>query len=249
MAARIAVLIAAVLPLCACVPASAGAAQAARMSARFTPERLGAPTTVSLGFQITAGGRVPSALRSMQLGYPANLGLATSGLGLASCSPSALQAVGVQVCPPDSRMGSGSALVEVPLGPEIVKENVTVALFAGPSTDGRLHVLVYVTGAAPVEAQLLFYGMLTAGHLGVLVPPIPSLPAAADVAVVQMHVTLGGHLTYYERVHGRNVAYQPPGMGLPGSCPRGGFPFVATFAFADGSGARADTTVPCPNAS
>jgi hypothetical protein len=219
------------------------------MSARFIPERLGAPTTVSLGFQIAADRDAPSALRSMQLGYPANLGLATSGLGVASCSPSELQAVGVHACPPDSAMGSGSALVEVPLGPEIVKENVALALFAGPSPDGRLHVLVHATGAAPVEAQLLFSGVLSAGHLEVLVPPIPSLPAAADVAVVQMHVTLGGQLTYYERVNGRNVAYHPPGVGLPSSCPRDGFPFAATFAFADGSRAQARTVVPCPHAS
>jgi hypothetical protein len=61
-----------------------------------------------------------------------------------------------------------------------------------------------------------------------------------------MHLTLGGRLTYYERVHGRNIAYHPAGIGLPRSCPRGGFPFAATFRFLDGRHAGAQTRVPCP---
>jgi hypothetical protein len=61
-----------------------------------------------------------------------------------------------------------------------------------------------------------------------------------------MHLTLGGHLTYYERVHGRTIAYHPAGIGLPRSCPRGGFPFGATFSFLDGQHASARTKVACP---
>jgi hypothetical protein len=61
-----------------------------------------------------------------------------------------------------------------------------------------------------------------------------------------MRLTLGGNLTYYERVGSRNVAYHPAGVGLPRSCPRGGFPFAASFAFIDGSASRARTAVACP---
>ncbi|MGA2454366.1 MAG: hypothetical protein ABSG93_12680 [Solirubrobacteraceae bacterium] len=226
---------------------SANAAQSASINARLTPERLGAATTVSLDFQITAGGSVPAPLSSMQLAYPANLGLATSGLGLASCAPSALELVGVEACPPDSRMGSGGAVVEIPLGPDIVTENVQLALFAAPSSDGYLHVLAYATGRYPIGARVVLSGVLQAGHLSIVVPPIPSLPAASDVVISQMQVTLGGNLTYYEEVRGRSVAYRPPGVGLPASCPRGGFPFAASFAFLDGSHTSARTAVPCPH--
>jgi hypothetical protein len=59
-------------------------------------------------------------------------------------------------------------------------------------------------------------------------------------------MTLGGNLTYYEIVKGQSVPYHPAGVGLPQSCPRGGFSFAATFAFLDGSRSRADTAVPCP---
>ncbi|HSZ12616.1 MAG TPA: hypothetical protein VK790_01100 [Solirubrobacteraceae bacterium] len=242
------------LALCLCAPSAAGAKQsakhggrqAAKLRASLTPERLGAATTVSLGIQITAKTRVPSALRSIQLAYPRDLGLATSGLGLASCSPATLEALGAEACPADSRMGSGSAVVEIPVGPDIVKETVSLELFAGPSPDGRLHVLVYVSSVFAVHAEFVFSGVLLAGRLRIAVPLIPALPGAPDVAVTRMQVTLGGPLTYYERVHGRNLAYHPPGVGLPDSCPGGGFAFAATFAFADGSHARARTAVPCP---
>jgi hypothetical protein len=259
---RIGASLALALALCVCAPSAAGAKQggrhgarqggrhgarqAAKLQASLTPERLGAATTVSLGIEITAKTRVPAALRSIQLAYPRNLGLATSGLGLASCSPTALEALGVEACPANSRMGSGSALVEIPVGSDIVKEKVRLSLFAGPSRDGYLHVLVYVSSALAVEAGLVFSGVLLAGRLHIAVPLIPALPGAPDVAVTRMQVTLGGPLTYYEWVHGRNVAYHPPGVGLPDSCPGGGFAFAATFAFADGSHARARAAVPCP---
>lgn len=216
------------------------------MHASFAPERLGAATTVSLGFRITAGADAPVALNAFDLAYPSNLGLATSGLGLAACPPEALQAVGTAACPADSRMGGGSALVEIPIGPEIVTEKVQLTLFAGPSPDGRLHVLVYASGTFPVIAQAVLYGVLRSGHLSIVVPPIPSLPDGPYVALAQMRLTLGGRLTYYEQVGGRTVAYHPAGVGLPQSCPHGGFSFAATFTFIDGGHARARTAVACP---
>lgn len=182
----------------------------------------------------------------MQLAYPSNLGLATSGLALAACEPSALELLGVDACPADSRMGSGAALVEIPIDSDVVMEKAQLALFAGPSPDGHLHVLVYVAGTSPVQAYVILRGELVAQRLNIAVPSIPTLPGASDVILTRMQLTLGGRLTYYERVHGTTLAYNPPGIGLPDRCPAGGFPFAATFAFADGSQASASTAVPCP---
>jgi hypothetical protein len=216
------------------------------MRAAFTPERLGAATTVSVAFQIVSGGGAPAALTGVEIAYPRNLGFATSGLGLAACSPIELEVEGPAACPANSHMGYGSALVEIPIGPELVQEAVRLALFAGPSPDGYLHLLVSATGESPVIALVVLSGELFPGHLSIVVPPIPSLPEAPYVALVEMHLTLGGHLTYYEDVRGRSVAYHPAGVGLPSRCPRGGFPFAATFAFLDGSASRARTAVLCP---
>ncbi len=143
-------------------------------------------------------------------------------------------------------MGSGTAIVEIAFGADLVKETVALTLLAGPSQNGYLHLLVNARGKFPVEAAIVITAELLPGHLAISVPPIPSLPAAPYVAVTEMHLTLGGRLTYYETVKGRRVAYHPTGIGLPSSCPRGGFRFATSFAFLDGRRADARTEVPCP---
>ena len=116
------------------------------MSAAFTPERLGAPTTVSFGFQISRAARTAAPLSGVELAYPRNLGLATSGLGAGRVHPGQLEALGPAGCPPNSHMGYGTAIVEIAFGPDLVKETVQLALFAGPSPNGYLHLLVYARG-------------------------------------------------------------------------------------------------------
>ena len=240
--------VALLVTLTASVPVGADAQPGAKIKARLTPEHLGSATTVSLGFQLPPrDGVSPAALSSMQLAYPPNLGLATSGLGLASCSAGELEALGVEGCPANSRMGSGSATVELVLKVETVTEHISLALFAAPSSDGYLHVLVYASGVFPVYAQLLLSGVLMHGQMAVTVPPIPSFPEAPNVVMTQMQLTLGGPLTYYERSAGKLIPYHPAGVGLPSRCPTGGFPFGATFVFLDGGHASARTAVPCPD--
>jgi hypothetical protein len=224
----------------------AGAAQRATLSVKLTPERLGAPTTLSFGFAIAPGSGARNALTAVELSYPAALGIGTSGLGLASCSTAVLETRGPAACPANSRMGYGSALVEIPIGGEVVRETAAVALLAGPSSNGSLQLLVCVTGESPVAARIVLSAELLPGRLEISVPPVQTLPGAPYVALVRLRATLGGHLTYYERVRGRTVAYRPRGIGLPRVCPRNGFRFAAALSFLDGSRSRATATVPCP---
>jgi hypothetical protein len=216
------------------------------MSAALTPERLGAPTTISAGFRISWSERRPPVLTAVRLSYPNNLGFATSGLGLAACNPELLAENGPEVCPANSRMGSGSALVEIPLGGFLHREEIQLTLLAGPSPNGVLRVLVAAIGSFPVSAINVLSSELLPGVLSIAVPPIPTLPEGPYVSLVEMHLVLGGRLTYYERVRGRDVAYHPPGIGLPRKCPRGGFAFAATFSFLGGQHATAHTRVACP---
>ena len=235
------------LALCVCLPGTAWAAQSASISTAFAPERLGAPTTLSLGFQIgTGAGQVPSPLTGVDFHYPADLGIATSGLGVASCAVAQLEAHGPSVCPPDSLMGSGSAFVEIPVGGEVDTERGNIALVAGPSQNGYIRLLVSATGFSPVAARVVIPSLLLAGDLKLTVPLVESLPGAPDVSIVRVQVTLGGNLTYYEIRHGKSVAYHPKSVVLPKHCPRGGFRFSATFSFLDGTRARARRTVACP---
>jgi hypothetical protein len=85
------------------------------------------------------------------------------------------------------------------------------------------------------------------GVVSIAVPLIASLPEAPDVSIVRLRATLGPDgVTYYEHVPGETLDYQPPGILLPPTCPRGGFPFAAQFNFVDGSHASARTVDPCP---
>jgi hypothetical protein len=244
---RTAFALATTLVLCALTPAVAAAAQSASISAAFNPERLGAPADVSLGFQVRApGGGIPSPLTTVDIDYPTDLSFIRSGLGVATCQPEALEAHGPAGCPPDSRMGSGKALAKFRVGPEVFGETASLGVVAGPPQDGYVRLLVCATGLTPVAARVIMSMLLVPGSLQFSVPLVPSLPEGEDVAVVQAGVTLGGDLTYYERVRGRTIAYRPRGIELPSRCPRGGFVFTATFSFLDGTQASARTVVACP---
>lgn len=239
---------------CACAPAAARGAPSVRLTATLTPERLGQGTTIAFEVEIAAArGRVPPPLSEIELRYPSDLGIATSGLGIETCAAATLEASGPGGCPPDSVMGSGSALAEIAFGPEMIDESALVTILRAPTRGGRLALLLYVNGATPVEARIVLPSLLLAapapfgGLLDIGVPLVPSLPGAPPVAVVRLRATIGaGGITYYERVRGRTIAYHPRGVQLPDRCPRGGFPFAARLRFADGSAAGARAAVPCP---
>jgi hypothetical protein len=223
--------------------------QSVRMSARLDPERPGAPTVLTFRLRVLSdAGSVPAPLTAVNVHYPSSLGFATSGLGLATCPPLTLEALGPQACPANSRMGSGSALARFQIGPEIFEESADLAVLAGPSPDGYVRPLISAEGGTPVSTQIVMPSVLSPGQLKVTVPLVPGLPEGPDVAVVAVSLTLGGELTYRETVHGHTRAYRPRGITLPARCPPGGFGFAADLMFLDSSAAHAETGVPCPRA-
>lgn len=245
-------LLAAASFLSALLATPAPAAPSAKLQVSLTPERLGAGTTIAFAFQIASpGGAVPPPLTNVDLSYPANLGLITSGLGLSTCSRAELEAR--SACPPDSLMGYGSALAEIAIGPEPIFENAEITTWMAPIEDGHLGLLFLGQAHTPVESEVIFTSLVLnapppfGGTLTTTVPIIEIIPETPDVSITQMHSTLGPmHITYYQRFHGKTTAYHPQGIRLPHTCPRGGFPFAATFAFLDGSHASATASVSCP---
>jgi hypothetical protein len=226
----------------------------ATMHAGFSPNRLGAPTTISLGFELaTSEGLAPPPLSRLNLRMPAGINYTTTTLGLAICQPAKLLAQGLAGCSPNSRLGYGSARVEVPFGEGAGHEIPEVQAVMGPSSTGNLVVLFYANGLFPVSAQLTFEGEVLPDHgsfgsqLATTVPLVSSVPGGPDVSIVAVQTTIGpSHLTYYRHVHGRRVAFHPRGVSVPSRCPHGGFPFAAEFGFTDGSSTSASTAVACP---
>ncbi len=241
----------------AALPAPAAAVtEQATLHASFTPDRLETPTTIGFGFDVaTTEGLAPPPLSSMDLQMPAGMDFTQTTLGLAICNPDSLQAHGLAGCSPNSRLGFGSASVEVPFGTGSGHELPEIQALMGPPHNNNMVVLFYANGQTPVFAQLVFKGEVLPGsgafgsQLATSVPPIPSVPNGPDVSILSVKATIGpNHLTYYKRVHGRRVAFHPRGVAIPSHCPKGGFPFSASFTFQDGSTTSATTTVPCPSA-
>lgn len=241
---------------CGVAPAAATAAtpEQATLHASFSPDRLGTSTTIGFNFTVsTAEGLAPPPLTGINLHMPAGMNFTTTTLGLAICNPNALQEHGVSGCPANSRLGYGSASVEVPFGTGSGHELPEIQALMGPPNHGNMVVLFYANGQTPVFAQLVFKGEVLpasgifGSQLTTLVPPIPSVPNGPDVSIISVQATIGpSHLTYYKHVHGRLVPFRPVGIAVPERCPKGGFPFSAEFAFQDGSHAAASTTVTCP---
>jgi hypothetical protein len=246
--------IGAVLFAVAAQPAAASAAETVTLHTSFSPDRLGASTTIGFGFEIGAvGGGLPAALQSLSLRLPAGINYLSTTLGLAICQPAALAAEGLAGCPPNSRLGHGSAWVEVPFGSSAGRELPDIQALMGPPRGGNIVVLFYADGREPVDAQVIFEGELIAGSqtlggsLNAAVPLIPSVAGGPPVSIIKVDATIGpAGLTYYERVHGRTVSFHPKGVSVPERCPRGGFAFSAHFTFVDGTSTTARSTVPCP---
>jgi hypothetical protein len=231
----------------------ARASTSLKLSVSLQPEHLGAGTTVGFDFEIVSP-NLPPPLTEVNLRYPGDLGIALSGLGLATCSSLTLEALGPEGCPAEAQMGYGSVLAEIAIGQTVIDEQATLAVLRAPTQNGHISLLFYAAGEAPVNAQIVFPGALLAaeppfgGRLHINVPLVPSVPGAPDVAVAHIHATLGPqHLTYYRYVRHKFIAYDPQGILLPNHCPRGGFPFAAELTFLDGSRTSASTAVPCPD--
>jgi hypothetical protein len=236
-----------------CLPAPAAGTPTVTLKAGLRPERLGVGTTIKFAFSIAYRHETPSPLTAMELRYPAHLGIATSGLGLTTCRAAILEVDGPPGCPSTSVMGHGSGLVEVPFGPDVVREAVRLTTFMAPLHEGHLGLLFYAEGDVPVSAELVFPGVVLPAHtpfggdLATSVPLVTTLPEAPDAILAQFDTTLGPeHITYWEYSKGRYIPYHPRGIQLPPQCPHGGFPFAAAFTFENGVHTRARTIVPCP---
>jgi hypothetical protein len=241
---------------CGCLPAAAGAqaTEKATLTTSFSPDRLGASTTIGFEFKIsTTEGLAPPPLNSINLHMPAGMNYTTTTLGLAICQPETLAREGLAGCPANSRLGFGNAFVEVPFGNGSGHELPEIQAVMGPSNNGNIVVLFYANGKTPVSAQLVFRGEVEpssgifGSQLATLVPPIPSVPGGNNVSILSVKATIGPeNLTYYKHVHGKLVPFRPLGIGVPEHCPHGGFPFSASFTFEDGSSTSASAKVPCP---
>ncbi len=246
---------------------AAGAALTAgplRVTAAFDRDAvLGAPTALDVTLRLDPRGVTRAPLTEVRFAYPRNLGLVSSGLGLATCTRPAQDFVQVLIiaprlggCSPNAVMGYGTALALVRLtNNQVIREYAAVTVLSGQIEHGRLGLVVFVDGQHPFGAKLAFQGEVAGarapygGALTVRMPIVPGLEDLATISLVELRITIGSHrIRYYEHHHGRLVAYHPDGVELPAGCPVHGFHFRAQVSFADHSRRSATSTTPCPPA-
>ncbi len=244
------------LVACACaalvVTVAAWAAQTLTIHTSFDPDKLGASTNLSATalFGSTVPG-VPSPVRHVTAYTPAGLEVDVRGAG--TCTVAKLEAVGPSACPADSRLGFGGGVGLLELAGEIIHEPFTLEFFLGPKEGGRLVVLIYVNAVTPVSVQLVLSAKEVHGPkpygwgVSFEIPIIPTLPGASYASVEKTFFTVGdSKVAYYKRVRGKRKLVHVRGFVVPKTCPAGGFPYEATFSFADGTANTYNGAISCP---
>ena len=196
------------------------------MSAALTPERLGGPTTISAGFRIAWSEAAPACADGVSSAYPQNLGFATSGLGSRPATPRWLRKTGRRCAPRTHAWAAAARWSRSRSAASCTARRSSSTLLAGPSPNGILHVLVSGVGSIPVSASVVLSARTSARrpeHHG------PADPDAAGrpVRVARRNAPGARRSPDLLRTRARqDVAYHPPGIGLPRTCPRGGFRFA-----------------------
>jgi hypothetical protein len=240
---------------CACLLAAsvALAGNALTVQERFTPDRLGVPTNLSVtGRFVSTTGSAPSPIVKFTVYTPA--GMAIDARGAGTCAAAALEKRGPGGCPENSRagFGGGVGVIELPNGP--LREAYTLDFFFAPRQNGHLALLVYASAVAPVPVELVViarevpavkpYGI----GFSVEIPLVTALPGASYASVESVFATLGAtNAAYYETLHGKRKLVHLKGIVTPRRCPRGGFPSKGIVDFADGTTLTVNPTIPCPH--
>ncbi|HEU4703286.1 MAG TPA: hypothetical protein VFS37_12455, partial [Conexibacter sp.] len=131
---------------------SAAAAEPIRVITRFDRgARLGSATALEVTVQ--ADPKLSERpLNEVRFAYPRNLGVVSSGLGLAVCrrpetdfAKVLISAPGLGGCSPNAVMavGTARALVRLTTGGQVIPEYATVTLLSGALERGRLGLVVY----------------------------------------------------------------------------------------------------------
>jgi hypothetical protein len=236
---------------CSIGAAVAWATNTFSITAYFTPDKLGAPANISAKATFAYSTSVPVPISNFLAYGPAGIGFDVKGTG--TCNKAALENAGPSACPANSRIGFGGGIGLVEIAHEFIKEPFTFDLFLAPSENGGFVILVYVNANDPVSLQLVLVAKEIHGSgpygLGVTVtvPPIATLPGAAYASVESTYLTVGSQkVAYYHEVHGTQKLIHVPGLIVPKKCPSGGFPFLVTIGFMDGTQTSDRYTAPCP---
>ncbi len=222
--------------------APAGGSPAASIAASFHPDRLGATGALTVTIVLAAGALgEASPLRHLVLRLPTGLGVEIPHLH--SCAPRRLQLLGARGCSAQSRLGVGRALVQAPLGSQLLGESLSLWVFLGPLRNLQPTFDLLAQGYTPFDERMVLSGTVLPDEppygedLVLSAPAIATLPLEPDASIASMSLTIGSSR---RSMHESNATVEPT------RCPAGGFPFAAELTYADGSTQDLATVAPCP---
>lgn len=215
----------------------------ATIAPSLSPDQFGAKAILTFTVSY-AGGEfgVPTPVRRSVLRLPAGLSLDVPSLR--SCTTTRLLSRGPAGCPAQAEIGDGHALMEVHAGTENITEDATMWTFLGPPQNLRPTFEILAQGYTPVDERMVLNGTVLSGHapygeeLVMSIPPIPTLVYEPDASIVTFSLTIG--------TSKRHRTHDAAAVLVPASCPVGGFPFAASFTYADGVTGSTLAEVPCP---
>jgi hypothetical protein len=218
--------------------ANAQAATVASIRPSLRPDRLGASTalTLALDYSDSEEGEegVPVPVRTIVVRLPA--GLRIDLRGVQSCPAARLRRQGASGCPSGSLLGRGHAALEVHAGSQTLPEQAAVWAFRGPDHGASPTLEIFSQGYTPLDERTISTGVLGSdrppygSELTMSIPPIPTLVYEPDASLTSLSLTIGRDGT----------------VGLPSSCPAGGFAFAAASTFVDDATVTATARAPCP---
>jgi hypothetical protein len=216
---------------------------AASLRASLRPDRRGALASLTLAVHYEdPRSDVPAPLRRAVLRLPEALGIEIPVLR--SCSATTLRARGPRACPPQSRIGSGSAVAEAHVGSQTLAERVQLSAFLGPLVNLQPTFEILAQGYTPFVQRIVLRGTVVPDNppygedLEIALPPIHTLPLEPDASIVALSLSIGSPAGARSRTANAVV--------VPSRCPAGGLPFAVQSDFADGSTTSAVASSPCP---
>jgi hypothetical protein len=235
----LAVLVAAAALTAGAAPAAMAAdhTQQLDIGAQLVRQPVGKPWVVSLLLGAQAGmtdGTVPAPLDHMNFSFTSGAKVHTEAFGV--CTQQKLEQGGVNGCPANSRLGSGTAMAEA----LETKFPATVTVFNGPGTPTNRKLLVYARAIQTVTIILTGTLKKTSGKYGwTLDLPVPRIPTVGDndASITSFNVKVGG----FGNVKGKTV----PFIEAPTACKEPGWPFLGQFHYVDGSSGTSSAVIAC----
>jgi hypothetical protein len=188
---------------------------------------------LSLGAQLgSTDGTVPAPVNHMVFSFTRGARVHPEAFG--TCTLRIIQDKGPDGCPQTSRLGTGTAVAYALQ----TSFDADLKVFNGPRVGASgSKILIYARALGTVVIPLEGTLKKTQGRYGwVLDLPVPRIRTVGDddAAILSFQVTVGGI--------GRR---QVPFIEAPTSCSKPGWPFLGSFAYADGAQGTSSATIPC----